>query len=171
MKYTIIDNFLPENEFNDIQDIVLSDWFPWYKLDYKINNQTRMPNSDQEKYNLQFIHTFYKEHTSKSDFFQYLKPLINKINPLAILRLKANLTTATDEIIKFNLHQDVYDIRITTGIYYFNTNNGYTFFDDGSSVKSVANRLVLFNSQELHSGTTCTDEKFRCVLNLNFIEG
>jgi hypothetical protein len=171
MNIKIIDNFLPKEEFVNLQNVVLSDWFPWYKLNFKINSQTMMADSNLEKYNLQFIHTFYKEHASKSDFLQYLNPILTKLNPLAIIRLKANLSTATSDIVEFGLHQDVYDSRITTGIYYFNTNNGYTFFDDGTNVQSIENRLVLFNSQMLHSGTTCTDEKFRCVLNLNFIEG
>ena len=35
-----------------------------------------------------------------------------------------------------------------TGIYYINTNDGYTAFKDGDKVKSVANRIVLFQSME-----------------------
>lgn len=169
MTFQIIDNFLPADDFKKLQEIMLSSWFPWYKIDFKLNKDSRLDQS-LEKYNLQFIHTFYKEHRSWSEFMTNIAPLVGKIDPLSIIRIKANLTTATEYLVKYDLHNDFYDDRITTAIYYLNTNNGYTHFEDGSIVDSVENRLVKFNSTKLHSGTTCTDKKFRCVLNLNFIK-
>jgi Rps23 Pro-64 3,4-dihydroxylase Tpa1-like proline 4-hydroxylase len=57
----------------------------------------------------------------------------------------------------------------TTAIFYLNNNNGYTIFEDGSKVDSVENRLVVFNSNVMHSGVSQTDSKVRCVINLNYI--
>ena len=169
MTYTVLDNFLSTEEFNILKDVMTSDWFPWYKINFKNNPYTVM-DPEIEKFNVQFIHTFYKESRSWSEFFQYLDPIIKKISPLSIIRIKANMNLATNNIVKYDLHQDFSDERITTAIYYLNTNNGYTYFSDGSKIESKENRLVYFNSKVLHSGTTCTDEKFRCVLNLNFIK-
>ena len=55
-----------------------------------------------------------------------------------------------------------------TSVYYLNTNNGYTLFEDGK-VDSVENRMVTFNLNTKHSGTTATDTKRRVVLNFNYI--
>ena len=41
-------------------------------------------------------------------------------------------------------------------------------FEDGSKVDNVANRMVLFSSNLKHAGTTCTDEKYRLVINFNY---
>ena len=57
-----------------------------------------------------------------------------------------------------------------TAVFYVNTNNGYTIFESGEKVSSVENRMVIFDSNILHTGTTCTDERVRCVLNFNYYE-
>ena len=56
----------------------------------------------------------------------------------------------------------------TTSIFYVNTNNGYTEFEDGTKVESVENRLVTFSLNMKHRGTSCTDEKTRVVINFNY---
>ena len=56
-----------------------------------------------------------------------------------------------------------------TSILYLNTNNGYTRFEDGTKVESVANRMVTFPNQMMHTGTTTTDSEYRLVLNLNYV--
>ena len=50
-----------------------------------------------------------------------------------------------------------------------NTNNGYTRFEDGTKVESVANRMVTFPNQMMHTGTTTTDSEYRLVINLNYV--
>ena len=53
---------------------------------------------------------------------------------------------------------------------YLNTNNGYTLFEDGTKIDSVANRLVTFNNSTKHSDLTNTcDEPYRLVLNVDYI--
>ena len=51
-----------------------------------------------------------------------------------------------------------------------NTNNGYTEFENGEKVKSVANRLVMFPSNFEHRGVTQTDEQTRIMINFNFLK-
>ena len=55
----------------------------------------------------------------------------------------------------------------STSIFYMNTNNGYTKFEDGTKVESVANRMVTFPANMKHAETSCTDEKIRVVINFN----
>ena len=58
----------------------------------------------------------------------------------------------------------------TTAIFYLNSNNGYTEFEDGTKVESVANRFVSFPSTLKHRGTSCTDENVRVVINFNYFK-
>ena len=62
-----------------------------------------------------------------------------------------------------------YKLIPVTGIFYIGSNNGCTVFKRGDKVETVANRLVLFDSQLSHAGTSCTDESVRIVLNLNYV--
>ena len=56
-----------------------------------------------------------------------------------------------------------------TSIFYMNTNNGCTVFEDGTEIKSVANRVVTFPRSTKHAGTTCSDENVRILINFNYI--
>ena len=57
---------------------------------------------------------------------------------------------------------------MTTAIYYLNTNNGFTKFENGDKVNSVANRIVIFDSNLKHTGTSCTDSYARLLINFNY---
>ena len=50
-----------------------------------------------------------------------------------------------------------------------NTNNGKTIFKHGEEVNSVANRMVIFDSNLEHAATSHTDEKTRVVVNFNYV--
>ena len=77
----------------------------------------------------------------------------------------------TDTIRENDIHTDFTPpLTCTTGIYYINSNNGYSKIG-GKKVESVENRLVLFDGRMPHRGTTCTDQMRRLVLNLNFQGG
>ena len=52
---------------------------------------------------------------------------------------------------------------VKTAILYINTNNGCTKFKEHGKVKSVENRIVIFDSNLEHQGVTCTDQKRRVV--------
>ena len=49
-----------------------------------------------------------------------------------------------------------------------NTNNGYTEFEDGTKVESVENRIVYFDGSIPHNSSTCTDQKVRAVISINY---
>ena len=93
---------------------------------------------------------------------------------MSLWRIKANLLIRTPNIVENTFHVDIGDFseeklkQWTTSILYINTNNGYTKFEDGTKVESVANRMVIFPSNMKHTGTSCTDEKRRIVINFNY---
>ena len=56
----------------------------------------------------------------------------------------------------------------TTSILYINSNNGYTKFETGASFESIGNRLVTFPANLKHTGSSCSDEKVKIVINFNY---
>ena len=95
-------------------------------------------------------------------------PLLDKLDARCLIRIKANLYPNTEILHEHSMHTD-YDFSHSAAILSLNTCNGYTKFEDGTKVESVANRLVTFPQKMKHTGTTCTDEPFRSVINLNYV--
>lgn len=164
MAYEVIDNFLTEEEHREIYDVMLKPHFPWY-YDDSVNHE----HVDGSLLDFQFVHTFYRDGIPQSDAFPLLTPLLNKIELRALLRVKANLNPVTAEPYEGGWHVD-FPFECKTAVYYVNTNNGYTEFQEtGERVQSVANRFVLFDSDMTHTGVTSTDAKARVLLNINFL--
>ena len=161
----VIDNFLPSFQFKQIQSVLMDGQFSWYYNDY-------IGYSDDKKEvgKFQFVHTFFNEDPPRngvaSIFYPAMEPSINKLNVRTLHRIKANLNPRTIFHRNGGWHIDYPDI--TTSVYYINTNNGWTQFKKGGKVKSIANRLVKFDSNLEHAGFTCTDEQSRVVVNFNY---
>jgi len=169
----IVDNFLNKSEYDNLKNHIMVHDFPWYYCNEKVID------SDID-YNYQFIHNVIQNgHIDSPITFEVLKPLLNKLNAKTIFRVKINLTTKTNKIIEYPLHRDINvkdekDVELLrkdnfkVALYYMNTNNGYTYFEDGKKIKSVENRLTKFDNITYHSGTTCTDNNKRVVININY---
>mgnify|MGYP001166878757 FL=1 len=158
----IVDNFLPEDVFNPLFDL-LSSWnFPWYFNDFVVDEN---PSLD----NYQFTHTFINSSRDivHTPFISFISPIIEKLNVKKLERVKANLNTRTSNHIEGGYHVDT-DNNITTSILYMNTNNGWTEFKGGDKIDCVQNRIVTFNSNMMHTGYTCTDQKRKMVINFNY---
>lgn len=160
----IIDNFLDKEDFNKLQELLLGAWFPWYFCNGIVGGKTEDP------LDMQFVHTFVRDQQITSDWFvNHLGPIIKKINPEKFIKVKSNLQPATHKNLESHFHIDIDEkIKAKTSILYINTNNGYTLFEDGTRIDSIENRFVTFDSNILHKGVTCTDQKTRCVINFNY---
>ena len=159
----VFDNYLDRNSHSSLEASLTAFNFPWYFLPSKIGD------TNLGLYDYQFSHTFYIDNMFVSDNAPVLGPLIQKINPYSLVKVKANLTVADTVVREYSYHNDVDKYpQVKTAIYYINTNDGYTKFETGEVVKSVANRLVVFDSNIKHTGTTHTNTKYRCVVNLNY---
>lgn len=164
---TIYDNFLPQEDFNRIQETMLGGDFPWFFSKTKVKSV----NPD-DPHNFQFTHMVYDNYVPMSQFWGDLDPLIRRINAQAWLRTKCNLTPRTEETYTYGLHVDIDDFYGKTAIFYINENNGMTSFSVGKQVYFVppmANRLAVFDANIEHTGLSCTDQKVRCLINLNFL--
>ena len=162
--YEIIDNFLDEESFSILKTIMLSNDFPWFY------NEGVVSLGDTRLNQYQFTHNFYRD-GFPAQAFEIVSPIIEKINPVALMRVKANLNTRTEEIFEHGYHADYENppSNQRTAVFYVNTNNGFTIFEDGTKIESVENRLVSFKTPLLHTGTTCTDVNRRVLINLNYI--
>ena len=176
----IEDNFLAQNIFDELQALMMGDRLAWYfndgidfALEYEDGTTGFPEESDKDKF--QFVHIFYSSMAPCSPYFKDLSPILELIQPTSIFRIKSNLLTKTPNIIKNAFHVDMNmpEEKLkqwTTSIFYVNTNNGYTKFEDGTKVESVANRMVTFPSNMKHTGTSCTDKKTRIVINFNYFK-
>ena len=100
--------------------------------------------------------------------FDLIYPFIEILEVKRLIQVKANLTVRTNNIIEHGYHTDHPYKDAKTAVFYVNDNDGYTKFETGAYVESVANRLVIFDSQIQHTGTTCTNQFGRFVVNFNF---
>ena len=123
-----------------------------------------------ESENYQYGNVMYDNMQPLTKEFNLVLDIINnpKFKIVSLVKVKANLNPRTTEIVKHGFHIDCDYLHCTTAIYYANTCNGFTEFEDGTVVKSVENRFVTFPSSLRHTGTTCTDKKARVVVNFNY---
>ena len=164
MDLRVIDNFLPPDNFKKIESLLLGDNFPWF---YNNNVIT----SIKEIGIYQFTHTFFDVRDpwngiSSQWYGDCIDPFAAKLNVRQWVRAKGNLLPRTVFNRNTGYHVDIH--RCTTAVYYVNTCNGYTKFKSGEKVKSVANRIVIFDSSTYHAGFTCTNSDVRVTLNLNY---
>ena len=165
----IKDNFLPIREFEQMHSELMAWNFPWYAS--KVVN-----DSDQNAdYNMQFTHLFYERYSPVDDTINILHPVLRVIQPISIFKIKANIMPNQGKIIEHGYHHDVTDSEfhpikdhMKTSILYMNTNNGFTTFEDGTVIESVANRFVTFPNHTEHTGTTTSDSDYRLVINFNY---
>ena len=157
----VLDKFLDEENFKKLHKIMLDQKFPWYFNDSK---------SKEKDNDYQFVHIFFYEEKILSPYWNYIVPILNHLNVEKILRIKANLTTKTDINRKSEMHVDVNVPSSKTAVYYLNTNNGGTLFQNGKKISSEANKIIIFDSHQKHCGIHCTDKNIRLVINFNYLE-
>jgi len=165
----IYKNFLDKESFLNIKETLLSYYFPWFLNLKVVSEKDLLLNSKLKNYDFQFCHIFYIDNKINSQYYNLLFPLIDKIKPKSLLRIKANLLTKTHKHMEHGYHVDFNDKKITTGVFYLDDSNGYTKFKNGKKITSKRNRIVIFNSNFFHCGTNCTDKEKRVVININYI--
>ena len=178
MTMKLIDNFLTEKEFVALRDVIMAPDFDWH---FSPGND----ETDEERSSPGlFTHIVHGEtvpfgHSSSSFRLLFCYLLHSAPFPgmyglgLDTTRIRLNLNCKFPEPCKYMFHLDMSlgpaAVQWTTAILYINTNNGYTEFEDGTIVESVANRLVAFPANILHRGVSQTDEETRILINFNYL--
>ena len=163
----VIDDFLYEQDFKDLEDYILGPAVHWKYNPFKVKQ-----SEDTDSF--QFVHVVFEPTRFPVSIERSMvacDPIfatLTKRHQFDIMhRVKINLTPRTVEHNYTAWHTDTKQHN-KTAIFYVNTNNGFTRFKDGTKVMSKANRMVIFDAQTEHSGVTCTDEKVRVVININY---
>ena len=165
----VVDDFLPPEAFQYVQSQLLSPAWPWY-----FQNHVDYAEESENLEKSQFSYQLYRNHTWQGAGESMVTPFLHKLRAVALVRVKANLQVRTETRKQNNFHVDLLDPDLKpyedmlTAIYYVNSNDGLTVFEDDKKVESVANRMVVFPSKTKHTGTTCTNAKRRVVINFNF---
>jgi hypothetical protein len=183
---TIVDNFLEDDSYQKIYSLVTSGPFTWIRGSVLMKRTEDLDPDlcyyqNEEMYNVQMMHVIYRDADppnktpgilTERDYMRVFVPLISKIKPEALLRMKVNMTFNWGKQIFSGYHIDEakYAENGMVGIYYCNTNNGYTQFENGQIVNSVANRMLFFPMNMYHSCVTATDVSNRFVVNINWLD-
>ena len=176
MEAKITDNFLTDEEFGDIVDYLNSDGVFWTRAPKVIN-----PSKDDED-NWQYVNVAYDKMIPQSCLFDILSCVLSKLHVMSVYRIKVNCEKKHSKRYYSDFHYDYNSTKGTaenpighdfmkTGILYLNTCDGYTEFEDGKIVESVANRFIEFPSNVLHRGVSQTDTEWRTVMNFNYFVG
>jgi len=167
----IVDNFLPQEYWERIHNIVTSTEFPWYL------NKTTSYKYDEEP---QMTHTYYADNQINSEVFSVIQPMMLEFQLHSgriikdIHRIKSNLSfnrTIPNETIEKLIHQDMNKDNYMTLLYYVTDSDGDTILyeDDKKTellrVTPKANRAIIFNSNIWHTGLLPVKHKTRCIIN------
>ena len=175
MGYEVIENFLPRQKFSNLRSLIMDKPFPWFYVGFWVDRKEL--EKDEANY-YHFSHSIYEDFTPTSPMCNkdILTPLVEMTEPVSIRNMSAHLYPRTPKTISSPFHTDIGDLKEdmvksaqwTSAILYVITNNGYTMFEDGTNLDSVANRFVKFSGDMKHSGASCTDKKTRIIINYNY---
>jgi hypothetical protein len=173
-KIKIIDNFLDDDNFLMVKKFMMSPRCQWRFIDFIAHKDKR--DNDKDGY---FVHSFkdlnpdtMKERFQESPNISILSNLMNKIKDNVsyqnVLRIRSSLYPRRSIQKPDPMHLD-YDFPHKVCIYYVNTNNGYTMFENGEKVSSLENRLLIFDGLEKHCSVVQTDTAARFIININIL--
>ena len=161
----IIDNFLPNDTFESICDIILTGDFPWH-FEPKIT--LKKEKFDTENFKFYMVHLLIGKNFEKSPYYDKIVPhFYEKLNINGVRRIKINFYPYQGKFDEHLPHRD-YEYEHKGALFALNTCNGYTKFEDGTKVESVANRMILFDPTKLHCSTNTTDDFRRVNINFNY---
>ena len=172
---TVIDNFLPEETFKRLSDFMMNkdgSSFAYHPL-RKVATEN---DSESEYWSWYGVHAFFIDYVPVSQYYtsiigENFYPLLNDELQIlnSIVRVKANFFPHTPTVKNHNWHQDYPEFDNKAAVFSLNTCDGYTEFQDGMKVDSVANRMVFFNGRDYHRSSTTSNAFGRFNINFNFL--
>jgi len=194
----IIDDFLPVPIQELICRLFLSKEFPWLFYKYSVSPKllnTYFYTNEPVKDHIQFRHGFVKNDIVTSDYYKYIEVLKllfeshmrTKVN--LIYRIKSNLLISQKGPYIQPPHVDIMDmvngdtncLNYKTLLYYVNDSDGDTIFynefytgepvglvTEQQRVSPKKGRAVIFDSNQIHSGSCPSVNDTRLVINSVF---
>jgi len=173
----VMDDFLPPEEFEAIRSLVCNeneDVSFGFFLHKFVSSSTELDDQSLSNnyWNWYGTHMLYDDNqptSSRCGIFYNL--IVKKFYDMeiisALIRIKANFYPWTETIREHLFHAD-YPYKNNGALFSINTCDGYTEFEDGTKIDSVANRMMLFNPSIPHRSTTTTNAFGRFNINFNF---
>ena len=164
----IIDDFLEPHHHKEMQEVIGSKIFPWYF--------NPVVTADQKPSDPPFMllgNLLYNQASMHIDqtFFKVCYPLLDKIQPRALIRVKVNMFINVGSqpgrgVEEHAIHND-YPWPHRGCLYHLNSNDGYTKLGT-QKIESVANRAVMFDPGLKHCSTSCSDKQQRLNIQINY---
>ena len=169
-KVQIFNNFLDQEVFLEVKKFIMSPRCQWRYVNYIAHKDGR--DNDNDGY---FVHSFkdchpqtFEDRYPESPHFPLIAKILDKIKYQNILRIRSSLYPRRDVQKPDPFHID-YDFPHKVCIFYVNTNNGYTMFENGEKIPSVENQLATFDGNEKHCSVVQTDTSARYIVNINIL--
>ena len=171
--YQIIDNALDYKQFANLKNFIYSSTFSWYfqsTVAYSVGSLEEPLTELQEIYNDMHTHTIYAEDfvNTTNEVWEHIQPIKEMLKIKSLMRIKVNSYPRTSKIIHHQKHVD-FPFKHKGALFYVNDCDGLTVLEDGTEIKSVANRLLLFDSSKPHHSTTTTNVSRRININFNYL--
>jgi hypothetical protein len=194
----IIDDFLPESFQKSINDLLMSPEFTWTFFNYSVsqfNLDEYFYTNEPVKEHIQLRHGFAKDDKITSENYKYIESLKllfeshMRSKVTYIQRIKSNLLISQKGPYLQPPHVDVMDmlngntdcLGYKTLLYYVNDSDGDTiFYNEYFTGKPVGlltkqqqispkrGRAVIFDSNQIHSGSCPSVNDTRLVINCVF---
>lgn len=161
----IIDDFLDHEDFLYLANIAR-------KAHYIIPENIVTSNTPEPNNHILFGHMIYEDFVPKSEYFKdFGEKLFSKFHEKfyvnAIIRSKINCYPQTSHNVAHRWHQDA-DFPHKGVLFSLNGCNGSTEIMGYGKIESKANRLILFDPSVPHRSHSCTDQKFRFNVIINY---
>jgi hypothetical protein len=175
----VIDNFLSEEEFKIIQDLVINNstrddsmqrfgYTIETSVSYNETSENYDPSLEDCLWNWFGCHHVYGNNQAQSvHYYTFAKMFYGRLGVKAPLRAKVNFYPNTPSVFEHGQHMD-YPYHHNAAVFYVNTCDGFTRIGQNTKVDSVANRMLIFNGSNPHNSTTTSNQKGRYVINFNW---
>lgn len=159
---TVIDNYISDSDFTKIQKVLLGGDIAW-----NFSQDVAHEGDNDLGY---FTHMFYNFGEPKSKYLidGLINPIVHKLKMQIPIRMKGNLYPSTQTLKQHDTHVD-YPYKHKAAVFCINTCDGGTTID-GKTIKSVANRMILFDGSRPHNSSTCTNAICRVNINFNWLD-
>lgn len=171
MKYRVFNNFFSVKNRFEILEYLGENGYREKQVKFAYSPFKTYSGVDQDDgYGFQFVSEIFDREGIRDQYaFELLFPVLAFFNSSSIIRIKINANPKTHVPSQELFHIDHNSTSpFLTAVYYVNENNGGTQIKDGPFIRSVANRLLIFDGKLQHAGVTATDVKTRFVVNFNF---
>ena len=172
MDLKVIDNFLPENDFNTLINNTINR-IDGFQTEFRVVSNVENFGAHDNYWSWYLVHMIYCYDAPQQQIYTNIRDLfydrfVRVANFKTMIRIKINAYPHTDVVKEHKDHID-YDFENIGAVFSMNTCDGYTKFSDGSKVESVANRIVFFDASKKHQSTTTSNAKLRYNINFNFL--